>query len=69
MNFATQEFSANGTAALALVVALLDYFQKDGMIRPKDKVDIIAAAAAIAPQGAGRTDKEARAILSGLLDG
>lgn len=66
MNFASQEFAANGTAALALVAALIQHLVNDGTLTPKDVQDIISAATTIAPQGHGRMDKEARAILESM---
>jgi hypothetical protein len=66
MQFAQKELAANGTAALALVVALIEHMRRDGILRPKDISDIAAAAGKIAPQGVGRTDTEAREILASL---
>jgi hypothetical protein len=67
MRFAVKELPANGTAALALVVALLEHMRKDGTLRPKDIKDIAAAAVKLAPQGVGRTDTEARELLMSLM--
>ena len=67
MKYASREFAANGTAALALVTALIEHFQKDGTLIPKDKQDIVSAAIKLAPQGVGRTDAEAREVLASML--
>jgi hypothetical protein len=68
MKFATQELPANGQAALALVVALMEWLEREGKLIPGDKLALVARAQEIAPRGAGRTDKEAQAILAHLLD-
>ncbi len=67
MKFATKELPANGQAALALVVALLESLENSGKLNPTDKRDIVAAAKKLAPQGAGRTDREVQEILTSLL--
>jgi hypothetical protein len=68
MKYAANQFAANGTAALALMVALLEHLHKDGTLRPKDRRDIIARAQVLAPQGVGITDKETREVLASLLE-
>lgn len=67
MQFATQEFAANGQAALALVAALMEWLEKDATFTPKDRRDVIVRAQELAPRGAGRTDREAQAILASML--
>ncbi len=44
MEYASSEFAANGTAALALVMALIEHLQRDGKLIPKDKQDIAVCA-------------------------
>lgn len=67
MKYATNQFAANGTAALALIQALLEQLHKDGVLRPIDRKNIILAAQQLAPQGVGIMDKETRDILASML--
>jgi hypothetical protein len=66
MNFATSTLTADGRAALALVVALIQHLEKDGKIIPKDRKEIIAAARQLIPGGPERNNEEAVKILGAL---
>ena len=67
MKFATKQFPANGTAALALLAALLEHMERQGTLIAKDKQAIIERAQKIAPQGVGIVEAEAREILASML--
>lgn len=66
MDFARKELTSNGTAALALVAALLEHFHKEGTLRPRDRENIIDRAVQLAPQDVGRMATEAREIIASM---
>lgn len=66
MEYARKELAANGTAALALMAALLEHFHQEGTLRPRDRENIIDRAVQMAPQDVGRTATEAREIIASM---
>lgn len=64
MKFAIQQSAANGTAALALMAALLEHLQTTGALILKDRVAILERAQRLALQDVvGITSTEALEIL------